>query len=106
MTYNTIQDLFTGICDSIRAKTGETDLINHQDIPAKIDAITTGDMKIGFFKGTYSTVEIGSDDDVRHIQLSVTNVDSTYDWAYVFIPMDTFTVEDELDCWNFCTIHG
>jgi hypothetical protein len=20
--------------------------------------------------------------------------------------MDTFTVEDELDCWNFCTIHG
>lgn len=37
--YTNIKDLFTGICDSIREKTGETELINHQDIPEKILSI-------------------------------------------------------------------
>ena len=40
MAYTTVQDLFTGICDSIRTKTGDDDIINHQDIPAKIDSIS------------------------------------------------------------------
>ncbi len=40
--YETSDSLFTGICDSIREKDGTTDLIRHQDIPARIAAISGG----------------------------------------------------------------
>ena len=42
LTYETLPELFTGICNAIRAKDGTSADINHQDIPAKIAAITTG----------------------------------------------------------------
>ena len=42
MAYTTIKELFTAICDAIRGKDGTTDKINHQDIPSRISAITTG----------------------------------------------------------------
>lgn len=42
MSYTTITELFSGICDAIRAKDGTTDPINHQDIPARIAAIQAG----------------------------------------------------------------
>ena len=35
--YNTPQELFTAICDKIRDKTNSNELINHQDIPDKIN---------------------------------------------------------------------
>lgn len=41
MAYNTISDLFKGICDAVRLKTGTSGLINHQDIPSKISSIQT-----------------------------------------------------------------
>lgn len=40
MIYNNINDLFTGICDAIREKDGTTGLINHQNIPGRIRAIS------------------------------------------------------------------
>lgn len=42
MAYTTVQDLFTGICDSIRAKEKTTAPINHQDIPTRIANLPTG----------------------------------------------------------------
>lgn len=42
MTYTTIDSLFIGICDAIREKDGTTALINHQDIPERIAAISGG----------------------------------------------------------------
>lgn len=39
MIYNSIHELFTGICDAIRAKDGTTAPINHVDIPKRISAI-------------------------------------------------------------------
>ena len=42
LTYETLPALFEAICDAIRSKTGATGLINHQDIPATIDSISTG----------------------------------------------------------------
>ena len=42
LTYETLPALFTGICDAIRAKTGGTDPINHQDIPASITNLPAG----------------------------------------------------------------
>lgn len=42
MAYTNLSDLFTGICDAIRAKKGTTVSINHQDIPAEIEAIESG----------------------------------------------------------------
>ena len=42
LTYETLPALFTGICDAIRAKTGATGNINHQDIPSAISNIPAG----------------------------------------------------------------
>ena len=39
--YNTPQELFTAICDKIRDKTNSNELINHQDIPDKIDNLVS-----------------------------------------------------------------
>ena len=41
--YNTPQELFTAICNSIRNKTNSNELINHQDIPDKIDNLADSD---------------------------------------------------------------
>lgn len=41
MTYNTPKELFTAICDSVRSKDGSTGVINHQDIPGRINALPT-----------------------------------------------------------------
>lgn len=38
--YETVEGLFTGICDAIREKDGTTELISHQEIPARISAIS------------------------------------------------------------------
>lgn len=37
--YNTIDALFTGICNAIREKDGTSALIKHQDIPDRIMGI-------------------------------------------------------------------
>ena len=42
MAYNTVNDLFKGIADAIRTKTGKTEKIATQDMPAEIESITTG----------------------------------------------------------------
>lgn len=39
MAYNSVSELFTGICDAIRAKDGTTEPINHVDIPDRISKI-------------------------------------------------------------------
>ena len=44
--YNTPQELFTAICDKIRDKTNSNELINHQDIPDKINKLTNNDIKL------------------------------------------------------------
>ena len=45
--YNTPQELFTAICDKIRDKTNSNELINHQDIPDKINKLlTSNDIKL------------------------------------------------------------
>lgn len=41
MAYTSISALFTAICDAIRSKDGTTAVIAHQDIPSRIQAITT-----------------------------------------------------------------
>lgn len=46
LVYETLPELFTGICDAIRTKTGGSDPINHQDIPSAIGAIPTGSSSI------------------------------------------------------------
>ena len=42
MAYSTLKDLFTGICNAIRTKEGSTGIINHQDIPSRIEALESG----------------------------------------------------------------
>lgn len=41
MTYKSLKELFKAICDAIRSKEGSTDIINHQDIPARIRTLVT-----------------------------------------------------------------
>lgn len=40
MAYTSVKALFTAICNAIREKDGTTELIEHQDIPERIIAIT------------------------------------------------------------------
>lgn len=42
MAYANIKALFVAICDAIRVKDGTSGAINHQDIPARIKAISAG----------------------------------------------------------------
>ena len=44
--YNTPQELFTAICDKIRDKTNSNELINHQDIPDKINNLVDSGIKL------------------------------------------------------------
>lgn len=46
MTYNSLKELFVAICDAIRNKEGSTDMINHQDIPARIRALVTSAVSV------------------------------------------------------------
>ena len=39
MVYESLEELFKAICNSIRAKEGSTNLIDHQSIPSRIDAL-------------------------------------------------------------------
>lgn len=42
LTYETLPELFTGICDAIRGKTGSSDPIAHQSIPEAITNLPSG----------------------------------------------------------------
>ena len=47
--YETVDALFTGICDAIRDKDGTTEFINHQDIPERIAGISSGSGKEKYY---------------------------------------------------------
>lgn len=40
--YSSIADLFTAICDAVRKKESSTELINHTDLPERIENLNTG----------------------------------------------------------------
>lgn len=48
--YETVDALFTGICDAIREKDGTTELISHQDIPERISALSNVKEKYYIYK--------------------------------------------------------
>lgn len=56
MSYNSVSELFKGICDSIRSKEGSTDIIRHQDIPFRILGLSTaeGETTKTFNYGSFS----------------------------------------------------
>lgn len=80
-TYGSITALFKAICDAIRAKSGKEGLINHQDIPAEIAALSTGDAQGYYF---YSETETVNDeieaafDGVLHVLSWETNITSSF----------------------------
>lgn len=57
MSYSTVKALFKAICDAIREKDGTGATINHQDIPARIQAIETGVSWDDVFLRTWNTRE-------------------------------------------------
>ena len=65
--YNTPQELFTAICNKIRDKTNSNELINHQDIPNRIDEIFDNGIKeeynelLVLIEGTNNTAVINND---------------------------------------------
>ncbi|MBP3469711.1 MAG: hypothetical protein J6K26_09380 [Lachnospiraceae bacterium] len=56
MQYTTISSLFTGICDAIRKKEGSTGLISHQEIPARIEALSSSSGGLKFFEPEYLNI--------------------------------------------------
>lgn len=70
MGYNTVKELFTGICNSIRTKTGKTGIINHQDIPAEINAIPQIKSCISYKledMSLYSQSDVNYELDLNHV---------------------------------------
>lgn len=56
MMYNTLSELFKGICDAIREKTGDSGVIQHQEIPEKISTIEgQGEGALQLFEPEYLT---------------------------------------------------
>ena len=74
--YNTPQELFTAICDKIRDKTNSNELINHQDIPDKIDNLVDSDIineynsAKNLIMSNSSIPNIFTDDTIKILQLS------------------------------------
>lgn len=83
--YETVDGLFTGICDAIREKEGTTTLIRHQDIPARIAAIGGGgdDFISPFY--TYS----GSGMKIENMVVSNFNANSAIFLQEAFLPGDS-----------------
>lgn len=67
MAYNTIKDLFKGICDAIRNKNGTTGNIPHQNIPDEIGKIETGITPTG----TKTITENGTHDVTEYASANV-----------------------------------
>lgn len=94
MTYATTDALFTGICDEIRAKDGSTELIRHQDIPARISAINSGgngagidDIMIGEYFKVVNGIATGFDSIASiHTPLDFTPGDKTWEIQIKFKP--------------------
>ena len=77
--YNTPQELFTAICDKIRDRIGSSELINHQDIPSKIDSLVDDNTReeynsiIRLISNNNSIPNIFIDDTIQNLQLSFYN---------------------------------
>lgn len=69
--YSSIADLFTGICDAIRSKDGTTDLIQHQDIPDRIMALSSsGDSTMKQVKMTVTSFINVNQNDIAETEVS------------------------------------
>ena len=89
MSYTDLSSLFKGICDAIRAKDGTTDLIAHQDIPARISALSG------------STGTIVESDDIHYVQGTYTNT-SDADITTTRFPLYTNLEPENLDLSDYC----
>lgn len=87
MTYATIESLFTGICDAIRNKDGTTALIRHQDIPARITAISSGGSE-GTFTSPFYTYN-GGNMKIENMVASNFNAYSAIFLNEAFLPGDS-----------------
>lgn len=82
--YETVDSLFTGICDAIREKDGTTALISHQDIPARIEAISGG----ANFKSPFYTYN-GSKMKIENMVASNFDTNSAIFLEGAFLPGDS-----------------
>lgn len=91
MSYSTIGGLFTGICDAIREKDGTTGLINHQDIPDRISAISgSGEGGgIGVFKSPFYTYDGTSGMKIENMVASNFKGNSAIFLNEAFLPGDS-----------------
>lgn len=64
MAYSTMKDLLKATCDAIRSKDGTTASINHQDIPARIEAIEGGKTEVANISELYCWEKYTTDTEI------------------------------------------
>ncbi|MCM1232335.1 MAG: hypothetical protein NC489_19615 [Ruminococcus flavefaciens] len=74
MSYNSVQELFTGICDAIRKKEGSAGKIPHQTIPSRIMGIAGGEPAV--YEMDISVDEVGFEY-IPSADMAVTENDGT-----------------------------
>lgn len=88
MIYNSLEELFTAICDAIRAQDGRTALIEHQDIPSRISSLNQiiADGLSGIFvweKRTSDEAYVINEASKSDVQLSYYNPGNANAWDKV-----------------------
>lgn len=87
--YETVDSLFTGICDSIREKDGTTALISHQDIPARISAISGDGSGSTVFTSSFYTHDNGTGLKIENMVVSNFDGNSAIYLPDPFLPGDS-----------------
>lgn len=105
MTYTSLEDLLKAICNSIRGREGSTGLIDHQDIPSRIDALSKLEAEelsdIHIWKKSTATEEYTvTETETANVNLSYYNPADINDWDKVSYADEIKVVSGEITLVN------
>lgn len=105
MTYASLEELFKAICNSIRAKDGSTNLIDHQSIPSRIDALNGLEAEelsdIHIWKKSTATEEYTvTETETANVNLSYYNPSNIDNWDTVKYADEIKVIDGEITLVN------
>lgn len=105
MTYTSLEDLLKAICDSIRGREGSTELIDHQDIPSRIDALSKLEAEelsdIHIWKKSTATEEYTvTETETANVNLSYYNPSNIDNWDTVKYADEIKVIDGEITLVN------
>jgi hypothetical protein len=105
MTYTSLEDLLKAICNSIRGREGSTGLIDHQDIPSRIDALNGLEAEelsdIHIWKKSTATEEYTvTETETANVNLSYYNPSNIDNWDTVKYADEIKVIDGEITLVN------